>query len=591
MVDEEEVQVEVADFVSQWGLDDAMGDVVRDLPPDIRTRVLTGFRPNGETRNVNARLRAFIKSVSTATVSGSCENSNVEDSHSADDPVSAFCQHWSLPEESATMLQQLTPELQARVLQDFRPNGDTLNPAGRLRAFVRSVVATASQDVDPALQFCQHWGLAEDSLQMLHGLQPDVLQRVLTGFTPNADTENVGGRLRAFVRSVLSSSQEVPSAASVVVPPVAPNARQLHPKAQTSYLGPDIEEFLHRWGLGADSASMLEALPADILPVVLAEFTPKGDTRNTAGRLAAFARSVISKRGGDSAFGVAPSPEPTLLGGLLTEPVKAELFSEFEDPEDVMQEPEDDLVGFTLRWGLGEESLTFLRDLPRDVRSRVLEGFSPNEDTKNPEARLRAFAKRIMDSTFVAASPVVQDPVLHFAQTWGLDSSTVQFLRTLQPEVLSKVLTEFTPDGTTVNLAARLRGFARGVAQRATGSGVPVAAASPALPPPCAATVASIAKPVAIRSPLDGFAARWGLGPASMAMLTAQPHEVIETVLTDFQPPRDTVNIDGRLQGFIRSVAAARHQAPAAPPQVSALPPLKRPRALTQVQATGYYRS
>jgi len=562
---DEEAEDEVAHFAAQWGLDEGMRDLVSELSPDIRARVLSGFRPNGDTRNVNARLRAFIKSVNTAA--GGCGNTSFGDHQAVDDPVFTFCRHWGLPEESAEMLQELTPELQARVLLEFRPNGDTLNPAGRLRAFVRSVVATASHEVDPALQFCQHWGLAEDSLQMLRGLQPDTLQRVLTGFTPNAHTNNVGGRLRAFVRSVLTSSQEAHGAAPVVVPPPA-------------HVSPDIDEFLQRWGLGADSASLLEALPVEILPVVLASFTPNGDTRNMAGRLAAFARSVMSRRGG-AAFGVMLPPEPT-SNGLLAQPEQTarppEAFPELL-PDDALQEPEEDLVGFTLRWGLGEESFTFLRDLPQDVRSCVIEGFSPNEDTKNPEARLRAFARRIMDRTAVTAPPpLVQDPVLHFAQTWGLDSSTIQFLQTLQPEVLAKVLTDFTPDGTTMNLAARLRGFARGVAQRAASNDVPVTA-PPALAPPCAAAVSSFAPPVAIRLHLDSFATHWGLGPASVAMLGAQPHEVIETVLTDFQPPRDTVNIDGRLQGFIRSVAAARRPAPAAVPPASSLPPLKRPRS------------
>merc|ERR1740121_894435 len=60
---------------------------------------------------------------------------------------------------------------------------------------------------------------------------------------------------------------------------------------------PAIQEFVSRWGLDAQSASMLEDLNEEVCVRVMSEFDPRGNTRNPSGKFMAFLRTVVSTPG------------------------------------------------------------------------------------------------------------------------------------------------------------------------------------------------------------------------------------------------------------------------------------------------------
>mmetsp|Transcript_9689 Transcript_9689/g.27312 ORF Transcript_9689/g.27312 Transcript_9689/m.27312 type:complete len:603 (-) Transcript_9689:92-1900(-) len=579
---------EVEEFVARWGLDASSSQLLVGLTPEARARVLKDFRPTEDTQNVNGRLRGFVKSV-TSTDDAARQMGFTTDG------IMEFALKWGLQEDSIALLLGLTPDILSRVMHEFRPNGETMNMDGRLRAFVRSVSATIVQ-ADGVLQFAQKWGLDEDTHRFLRTLPADVLQRVLVGFTPKADTTNVSGRLRAFVKSVMTAARSTPShvlgpalntempdmsgmeapgglhqtllsfaaatglngdsllllqqlpeavaqqvmaefassgdveaanqhfqafAMSMLAAPSPSMGAILPPSQPTTGPPEDVQEFLQRWGLGVEAAVFLESLPAETLQIVLKDFRPAGDTKNMLGRLMGFARNI--GRTMILPANTAPMVAPAMVAPAMAAPAMA---------APAAPQVPGELETFVAAWGLDEETVRFLQGLPAEALPRVIREFTPNQDTRNVGGRLRAFARSIVQ----AAAPAPQDPVQQFVEQWGLDAGSAAFLQALPEEVRLKVMLGFHPHGDTVNLQGRLQAFARGVLARATVGGPGGGQHS---------------------GPVAAFAAHWGLGGSSVALLETLPVETLQRVLSEFKPPDGTFNIDGRLQGFVKSVVGA----------------------------------
>lgn len=54
---------DVDEFVTRWELDRSSEEMLRALPDDIRSRVLSSFEPQPNTRNRNARLATWVRSL------------------------------------------------------------------------------------------------------------------------------------------------------------------------------------------------------------------------------------------------------------------------------------------------------------------------------------------------------------------------------------------------------------------------------------------------------------------------------------------------------------------------------------------------
>jgi hypothetical protein len=53
----------ISDFIAQWGLDEASDNLLRSLPEDMQEQVLLGFEPEVGTRNPNAKLATWVRSL------------------------------------------------------------------------------------------------------------------------------------------------------------------------------------------------------------------------------------------------------------------------------------------------------------------------------------------------------------------------------------------------------------------------------------------------------------------------------------------------------------------------------------------------
>lgn len=234
---------------------------------------------------------------------------------------------------------------------------------------------------------------------------------------------------------------------------------------------------------------------------------------------------------------------------------------------------------FSQVWGLDGRAECFLQALPEPIRQHVLAGFD-GSGTKdgNVWGRLLGFARHT------------------WARSLGLDQASVVFIKGLPEEAQMICLTDFDPSGTKDgNIAGRLQGFAKkalaqagqlartpggepcgasplgagacaGAAAYGYGAGT-VPCGAGAAPPDAAAGAARAPAPVALPAgPLPGvgplvagFLERCGLEASAAAYLEALPEDVLQRVLSDFDPSgTKDGNVLGRLQGYVRFLNARR---------------------------------
>merc|ERR1712232_432151 len=75
---------------------------------------------------------------------------------------------------------------------------------GQGRQFVGSSQRAPPNSQQTPEQFVARWGLDEGSLTLLHGLDPSVQAAVINEFQPRGDTKDISGKFCAFARSVSS---------------------------------------------------------------------------------------------------------------------------------------------------------------------------------------------------------------------------------------------------------------------------------------------------------------------------------------------------------------------------------------------------
>jgi len=349
--------------------------------------------------------------------------------------VLQFAQRLNLDSSAVTFLQLLPQEIQTIVLNSFDPSGTKDgNVWGRLFGFIRSVWA-------------QRLGLDMGTVNFLKSLPEDAQQVVISKFDPSRTKDgNIVARLESFARSVAGlGGPGVPGVG------VATTARPMTPVSTvaaggqfSAYAAPGggagpcatLEEFVLRWGLSAEANNFLRAMPEATQSVVLQSFRATGTKDgNVWGRLFGFVRSVWSQKLGLDmpAFTKLRSmPEETQINIMVT-------FAQELDPNAVqvkIQEVHEAL--------LAAEGLT-----PADVQAAPVEAEAATAGVPNPEDEA-AIGNFILRCNLSASAGTVE-----------------QFLRGLDPEVRSVVLSEFDPGGTKDgNVMGRLQGFAAAVEGR-----------------------------------------------------------------------------------------------------------------------------
>jgi len=305
-----------------------------------------------------------------------------------------------------------------------------------------------------------------------------------------------------------------------------------------------LVEFVHKWGLDVRSQQLLEGLPANVQEAVFAGFDPPAGTRSADAKLNAFVRMMGSGGGG---------------GGQWADASAAGGGGSAAGIDQVVAQ-------FVLQWGIDEVSEQLLRGQTPDYIREVTQSFNPPADTRNVSARFCTFLRggsgfrqpgtslgngsqlQVPRLSPGPASGVDQAAVEQFVATWGLDDNCRQILLTLSHEALQGVIADFNPPGDTQNVNARFMTFVRSRDKGGGGGGGGATLVVPRL-----TLGGGGVKRQAVES-LKSFVAKWGLDAQSEGMLRQlQPAQLV-SVLTDFQPPAGTRNVNGRLNAFVKSV-------------------------------------
>uniref|UniRef100_A0A7S1M287 Uncharacterized protein n=1 Tax=Alexandrium catenella TaxID=2925 RepID=A0A7S1M287_ALECA len=383
-------------------------------------------------------------------------------------------------------------------------------------------------------EFAARWNLDSQAVEYLSSLDDSVRITLLTEFAPRDNTHDVAGKLYAFARSIMSQ------------------------QSKTSTLSPELEAFAQRWALDGAAVSWLAGLPPGVSSILVEQFDPKEDTQNVIGKLRGFARSIQARIPAGGAVVAEASYQPTFGGGQVGE--------------------------FAAKWGLEESAVTLLAKLPPQVQQTVIEQFDPKGDTMNINGKLCAFARSIAAGTGRQGQGVVES----FAQHWGLDAGTAQFLKSLPEEVLAIVIQQFDPMAGTRDVCGRLKMFAKGILAKHSVGGEHVPAPEPepfrgvqgrefheAAPGTASldsalaagAAEAQAAAMVASDPAVADFVVRWSLDASCVQMLESLPEDARMKVLEQFDPRGNTRNISAKLRAFANTVVSGqgRGQHAAAP--------------------------
>jgi len=407
---EGQMPADVKNFAQTWELDSAATGWLLSLAPEVQSVVIQEFAPKEGTGNIIAKLRAFARSIETRYAETGVDA--VAPSAPAMQ-TEAFAQHWQLEENSRALLYSLPPDVQATVVEQFDPKGESVNVNGKFIAFARSVlgrrqyahpqgyVANAVDD------FAQCWGLDEDTREYLRSLPPDVRVTVIEQFDPAAGTQDINAKLRGFARGIAATARW--SGASAYTSTWAPAHASGHvapSKARTDVKAvpcqtlvwepadnasewpaddqdPSEAEFLAHWGLTGNTAAkdILQGLLPAVRDRVMREFAPAPGTRDVLRLLAGFANSV-AKAAGSEAPPQSPHGNPAPQAGNS----QADSASTAAD-----QDPEE----FATRWQLDEGSRALLRGLSDEAKATVMAEFNPRGFIHDISGKFCAFARSV----------------------------------------------------------------------------------------------------------------------------------------------------------------------------------------------------
>lgn len=531
-------------FVQTWGLDEIAAKFLAELDVSVLEKVLLEFAPRDDTHDVSGKMFAFARSVAAKQGAESIPPTM---------ELLAFAERWSLGSQEVAWLAELPPMVSSVLVREFDPKEDTQNVTGKMKSFARSIQTRASPSsfgrssgnafaglaLNPraapwsrapagprGLQnrladFVNHWGV-EDSLPFLSGLDDASMATIMEQFDPKGDTKNINGRLRAFARSIQAGMQG-----------------RL-----------ELEQFAAHWNLDDSTVVFLQSLPQEVTATVLQEFAPDPATRDIAGKLKMFARSVLNR----TACGL-PKPRE----------------DSWTDGADAGHSTDTAIRQFAAQWALNHTSVEFLETLPPEVRAKVFEEFAPRSDTRDVGAKLRVFAGTVMNGkgTRPARAEVALKDELSLPATeeaflahWGLDVSTTarDVLNRMQPGPRARVMQEFAPGQDTVDVLGKFCGFASSVART---KGAPPAGRAPSRDFGRSSGGA-----------VQQYCEQWQLDESSFVLLRNMEPHVQAAVMAEFQPRSDVRDMSGKFSAFARSVAA---RIGSSGPQKRHMPPLLNP--------------
>eukprot|EP00746_Dinoflagellata_sp_MGD_P055432 gnl/MRDRNA2_/MRDRNA2_24119_c0_seq1.p1 gnl/MRDRNA2_/MRDRNA2_24119_c0~~gnl/MRDRNA2_/MRDRNA2_24119_c0_seq1.p1 ORF type:complete len:162 (+),score=21.81 gnl/MRDRNA2_/MRDRNA2_24119_c0_seq1:60-545(+) len=129
----------ILQFAERWGLDKMSIRYLYTLSPEQIAVVLQDFNPPSDTRNVNAKLAVFIKSMTTENRQGL--QTSMPDTSMNMEMLQEFVGRWQFDQKAINALRSLSPSDMHKVMTSFAPSADTTNVNARLMKWIGFVTS------------------------------------------------------------------------------------------------------------------------------------------------------------------------------------------------------------------------------------------------------------------------------------------------------------------------------------------------------------------------------------------------------------------------------------------------------------------
>jgi len=466
-----------------------------------------------------------------------------------------FIQRWGLNAQAITQLNELDPELQAAVIQEFVPREGTRDASNLFMSFCRSRIASAAKAAGgvsgtpttgagaetrrfEADEFIMKWNLNAESQNILFGLPQNIFSAVIESFQPKGEARDIDNMFQAFTRSRVKSANRGGQTGGL-------RSRQ------------DVTDFIQKWGLNSESYAVLMQLPMNVLDGILTSFKPKGEARDINNMFQAFARSRLNNAMIAAQQGL-PIPSAAPMAGAYTG-----FSSIIGQPQMMMPQLPRGRGGmqpagmvnfnapakiqdFVRRRNLGEVPHMLLEALAKHhpaVADQIMMEFNPTDRSRDA------------NETFV--SFWTPRAIKALSDVYGLKPESCLYFKTLDTSLQAAIVSEFCPrDTSKVNDMNGLFGsFMKSRVRTAQQQGQLGVAASQVDMGQLGMTMGM--PELSRKRPLDSvsaFITQWNLSPSCEDMMNiltpAQQAEIIER----FAPKHNTRDVEGLFKKFAASV-------------------------------------
>merc|ERR1712232_550217 len=114
---------------------------------------------------------------------------------------------------------------------------------------------------------------------------------------------------------------------------------------------------------------------------------------------------------------------------------------------------------FAQKWGLGEDALRKLAELPIDLQDQAMSEFAPHEGVRDVNSKFVAFVKSKFQNRqqHRGADTRLDD----FAQQWGLNEASMHQLTELPRDVQDEVMSTFAPHEDVRDVNSKFMSFVK----------------------------------------------------------------------------------------------------------------------------------
>lgn len=506
-----------------------------------------------------------------------------------------FCLNWSLSEEAQASLMKLSPEAQAKVIQEFSPFNPLGDVSAELLALAEAQLGGTRFAADAQLQaaleaggalalspgeaseeqqlqdFCNRWALNSDAQGKLRKLTPKVQQLVMAQFAPAPHMMECSGKFIMFAASIEKAHAGGGSAYK--------GAAALASKGVGR--GPTVDEaqiiaFCERWALNEDAVAKLRQLPPEMQHIAMSGFSPPPQMTEVSGKFIMYAASIAKARSGPggqqySDYGFRQTP----LGNSV--PLAWHGNEKGGWNESSQDELEFTKLAFSEHWGLNADAWTKLQKLSPEVQHIVMAEFAPPAHLTEVSGRFITFAASIErghatalrggrskderyyppqpmyprdDMWYGPAYPPVpyigEEQLLAFVQGWGLNADAQRKLRKIPPEVQAVVMAQFAPPPGMQEVSGKFIMFASSLEKAHATRGLRAYESAGGFYP----------------GPTDEgqllfFCQQWGLNEDAQTKLRKLRPDVQQLVMAGFKPPPNLGEVNGKFIMFATSIEKA----------------------------------